>query len=193
MKWQIKRKFELIRIFTVASLLACMMVTVPTASRGYELGDKVLDFSYNDLDGKTHTLYQHEGEVVILNFFATWCHYCSLEAPSLEKDIWQPYKDYKVTVIALDLNEPLETVQDWVSNLELTYQVLVMPHSLFPYKFPNAGAVPHNVVIDKDMVLKYSEIGYDMQAIKDEIIAILGFDPLVPEPGTWGGIKALFR
>ena len=61
------------------------------------------------------------------------------------------------------------------------------------YKFPNAGAIPHNVVIDKGMVLRYSEIGYDKQAIKDEIIAILGFDPLVPEPGTWGGIKALFR
>ena len=184
---------ELIRIFAVASLLVCLMITAPITSLGYELGDKVLDFSYNDLNGKPHTLYQHEGEIVILNFFATWCPYCTQEAPSLEKDIWQPYKDYKVTVIAMDLNEPLETVQNWVSNLELTYQVLVMPHSLFPYKFPNAGAVPHNVVIDKEMVLRYSEIGYDKQAIKDEIIAILGFDPLVPEPGTWGGIKALFR
>ena len=183
----------MIRKYVAASILVYLVILPPLATWGYELGDKVLDFTYNDLDGKPHTLYQHEGDVVVLNFFATWCPYCTQEAPSLEQDIWQPYKDYKVTVIALNLDENLETVQDWVSNLDLTYEVLVMPHSLFPYKFPNAGAIPHNVVIDKGMVLRYSEIGYDKQAIKDEIIAILGFDPLVPEPGTWGGIKALFR
>ncbi|MCK5699677.1 MAG: TlpA family protein disulfide reductase [Cyclobacteriaceae bacterium] len=183
----------MIRKYVAASLLVYLVILHPLATWGYELGDKVLDFTYNDLDGKPHTLYQHEGDVVVLNFFATWCPYCRQEAPSLEMDIWQPYKDFKVTVIALNLDENLDTVQDWVSDLDLTYEVLVMPHSLYPYKFPNAGAIPHNVVIDKGMVLRYSEIGYDKQAIKDEIIAILGFDPLVPEPGTWGGIKALFR
>lgn len=174
-------------------LLVVLAILGPAVVQGYELGDTVADFTFSDLNGTPRTLYEHHGDIIVLNFFTTWCVFCNREAPSLENDIWQPYRDYGVTVIGLNVRESLEVVQDWYADMGLTYEVLMLPNIFLPYRFPNHEGVPQNVVLDTDMVLRYSELGYDQLAIEDMLNSILGFDPFDSEQETWGRIKAMFR
>ncbi len=51
-------------------------------------GDTEIDkynFTLNDIDGNPVSLNSYKGKTVLLNFFGTWCHYCKLELPSLQK------------------------------------------------------------------------------------------------------------
>ena len=175
-------------------LLAVFLWADPAISRlAYDIGDTVGDFTYPDVHGLPHSLYDFQGDIIVLNFFTTWCHWCTEEAPSLKRDIWEAYSDFGVTVIGLNERETADLVDEWCDSMNLTYPVLLMPNYILPYSFPNHGGIPQNVVLDRDMVLRYSEMGYDLPAIEDQLHAIIGYDPFAPQLETWGGIKVLFR
>jgi thiol-disulfide isomerase/thioredoxin len=174
-------------------LTVALMLAVPAIAQDYELGDTVSDFSFNDLNGTPRTLYEHYGDAIVLNFFATWCPGCNVESASLENDIWQAYQNDGVTVIAMDMAESLAVVQNWYANQGLTYEVLMLPNYDYFYRFPAAGGLPHNVILDKNMVLQYSVQGYDLAGITDMLNSILGFNPVPTQQETWSGIKALYR
>ena len=58
---------------TVFSFLLCLILILPTISFGqYSVGNTVSNFSLNDVDGVQYSLYDYMGEVVLLNFYATW-------------------------------------------------------------------------------------------------------------------------
>ena len=72
-----------------------MLALMPLTAMGtYELGDTVEDFTLPDLDGNPVSLYDFQGDVILLNFFATWCPPCNDESPILEENFWQEYQDY---------------------------------------------------------------------------------------------------
>jgi len=61
------------RKVTILSILFCLFLILPTISFGqYVVGNTVSNFTLNDVDGNPHTLYDYMGQVVILNFYATW-------------------------------------------------------------------------------------------------------------------------
>ena len=80
--------------------------------RGYivEIGDMAPDFEMEFTNGQKTKLSELRGQIVILQFTASWCSVCLLEMPHLEKDVWQKYKDQNVLLIGIDRDEPLETV-----------------------------------------------------------------------------------
>lgn len=53
-------------------------------SQGEEPSSKAPDFTVLDYNGKEVSLSQYKGEVVVLNFWATWCYYCKEEMPDFE-------------------------------------------------------------------------------------------------------------
>ena len=71
----------------------------------YEIGELVPDFGLPTLDGGTARLSDFRGRPVLLFFTATWCPYCGAEAPYLEQEIWQRYRDRDLQVICIDVKE----------------------------------------------------------------------------------------
>jgi len=55
-------------------------------------GEKAPDFTLTTFDGESYKLADYHGKVVVLNFWASWCKPCELEAAELEA-AWQHYKD----------------------------------------------------------------------------------------------------
>ena len=100
--------------FTVLILSAVFLALAGTAA-GYEVGDTVEDFTLPPLTGGEVSLHDHLVEIILLNFFTTWCPGCNEEAGHLENDIWQVYGDQNVTVISVDIQEPVPLVQGWAA------------------------------------------------------------------------------
>jgi len=121
-------------------------------SRGYKvsIGDKVPDLKLNMIDGKILNLSKLLGQVVVLQFTASWCSVCIQEMPHLEKDIWLPFKDEGLMLIGIDRDEPLEVVKKFKEQTGITYPLALDPGANHFSKFAHKNAgVTRNIVIDK--------------------------------------------
>ena len=82
-------------------------------------------FLLRTLDGQNHTLEQHRGKVVMINFWATWCPPCVREMPAMQR-LYQEFraKGFEIVAISLDQGNP-DDVRDFVQKLSLTYPVVL--------------------------------------------------------------------
>ena len=139
-------------------LLAAVLFSVYAFSqaaddRGYlvKTGDAAPDFSMKLTDGKTVKLSDLKGKIVMLQFTASWCGVCRKEMPFIERDIWQKHKaNPNFALLAIDRDEPLETVLKFVESTKITYPIGLDPRAdIFTlYAERNAG-ITRNVIIDK--------------------------------------------
>lgn len=165
-----------------------------TATAVYEVGDTIQDFTLTDLTGVEVAFYDHLEQIILLNFFTTWCPGCNEEAASLESDIWQVYQEQGVTIISVDIQEQLPLVQGWAAANGVTYHIWLTPDWTLFQQFEEFGAIPYNTVIDRNMILRYKQVGFDLSSILKMIATILDEDDITPNPiETWGGVKTLFR
>lgn len=92
-----------------------------------EIGKKAPPFSLKDLNGKTVRLSDLEGKVVMIDFWATWCHACKLAAPALER-LHKKYGDRDFVLLGISLDEgpaAEKNVTDFVRKYSQTYPMLM--------------------------------------------------------------------
>jgi len=78
--------------------------------------------------GGRASLADWKGALVVLNFWATWCTPCMLEMPTLES-LWRQYRERRLVVIGIsvDVGAPRHVIAPYLSNLGLTFPVLLDP------------------------------------------------------------------
>lgn len=78
------------------------------------------DFTINDFDGRTVTLSDLRGQVVIINFWASWCPPCREEAAYLE-ETWRKYQDQGVVFIGVDYVDTEKEALAYIEEFDITY------------------------------------------------------------------------
>lgn len=81
------------------------------------------DFELESLDGTTIKLSEMRDKNVIINFWATWCGYCVIEMPDLQK-LQETYKD-DLLVLTVNVGESKETVQKFMEENKLNLTVVL--------------------------------------------------------------------
>lgn len=134
----------------IFSIAACAQTT---DDRGYlvKVGDKAPDFSINLTDGKTVRLSDLKGKIVMLQFTASWCGVCRKEMPFIESDIWQKHKNNpNFALLAIDRDEPLETVMQFAASTKITYPIGLDPNAdIFALYAQREAGITRNVIIDQ--------------------------------------------
>ena len=138
--------------FLLPWLFATCNSDITPDERGYivKVGDKVENFAVTLTDGTEQQLSDFKAQVVILNFFASWCSVCRKEIPFIEKEVWQEFKDKNVVVVGVDFKEKLETVNKFLNDMNITYPVALDTAGTVFARFAQGG-VTRNVVLDKDL------------------------------------------
>ena len=120
--------------------------------RGFKVsvGEKAPLFNFELLIGDTINNVVLKGNVVVLQFTASWCSVCRKEMPVLEKEVWQRFKGKDFLLIGLDLKENEEQAKKFAENMGITYPMASdIDGSIFElFAGPNQG-VTRNIVIDK--------------------------------------------
>ena len=110
-------------------------------------GRSAPDFTLQSLDGRTFTLSDLRGEVVILNFWATWCKPCEEEMPALQ-EVYDARRAEGLIVLGVNQNEPPSLVQSFGEKYRLTFPLLLDPGYLVSDAY-RINALPSTFFIDR--------------------------------------------
>ncbi|WP_345951980.1 TlpA disulfide reductase family protein [Mucilaginibacter sp. PAMB04274] len=159
------------------------VATTANADRGYlvKVGDQAPDNFELVLDnGKKTSLKQLRGKVVVLQFTASWCSVCRREMPHLETDVWKAYQNKNVVLIGVDRDEPLEKVQKFRQDIQVTYPLALDPGADIFGRFADKKAgVTRNVVIDQSGKIVFLTRLYDVNEFTEMVKVI---DDLANKP-----------
>jgi len=105
------------------------------------------EIALNDLSGKPWTLAEHRGQVVLLNFWATWCQPCREETPGLVR-IANSYASKGLAVLGVAMDDSgADAIRRFISEYRIGYPV-ALPKKDFLLA-QNVDALPTTVLIDK--------------------------------------------
>ena len=110
-------------------------------------GIATLDFTLPLLDGTSQSLAALRGQVVFLNFWATWCGPCRMEMPSMEA-VYRRLKDRPFTILAVNLGERADVVSKFMREYNLTFPV-ALDSSGETGMLYGAQSIPTTYLIDK--------------------------------------------
>ena len=106
-----------------------------------------VNFTLTDLHGKTWTLKELRGEVVLVNFWATWCPPCQKEMPDLEA-LYKEFRHQRFVILAIS-DEEADKVRPFIAERKITYPVLLDPGHKVGSLFQVEG-IPKSFVYDRE-------------------------------------------
>lgn len=115
-----KRTGLIITFAIVLALLGLLAWGLKKAQAGPVESGMAPDFTLKSFDGRTLTLSELRGQVVIINFWASWCPPCREEAAYLEAT-WRKYKDKGVVFIGVDWVDTEKEALAYMKEFDLTY------------------------------------------------------------------------
>ncbi len=123
-----------------------------TGNRGYivSAGETAPDFEIFYLDGTSEKLRNLRGNVVMLQFTASWCGVCRKEMPYIEQEIWQVHKNKDFKLIGIDRGEPKVKVRRFAEQMNITYPLALDTDSeIFQLYAHKKAGVTRNIIIDR--------------------------------------------
>jgi peroxiredoxin len=134
------------------------------------------DFTLETMDGEQIGLSDQRGEVVLVNFWASWCLPCKAEMPAME-EIYRAYEPLGFVVLAVNTTDQdsLEKAAAFVSENGLTFPVLLDRDGSFSRLYAIRG-LPTSFFIDRDGIIREVVVGGPMSAalIQSRIEDLLG-------------------
>jgi thiol-disulfide isomerase/thioredoxin len=83
-----------------------------------------LNFTLKDIAGKDVHLSKYKGQVVLVNFWATWCVPCRVEIPALTS-LYRDYKDRGFVVLGVSVDSEVAAVKPFARVMKMNYPVLI--------------------------------------------------------------------
>ncbi len=151
-------------------------VTAPALKEGLNSGDLAYDFTVVDKDGKDVTLSDLRGQIVILNFWASWCPPCKAEMPDFQKlqeELDAQGEDAQVRILAVGLangyrNETIEVGAQFIKDQGYTFPVAFDTGDVATQY--QISSIPTTFILDKDGVIVTSIKGMTSKAVLDSIL-----------------------
>ena len=132
-----------------------------TELRTVGVGAPAPDFTALTLDAapRAKTLADYQGQVVLLNIWATWCAPCRIEMPAIES-LHDAYKDRGLKVVAVSIDdagyEP--RIRSFADSLRLTFEILHDSTGLIQRAYQTTG-VTETVIIGRDGLIRKRVVG----------------------------------
>lgn len=138
--------------------LATLMLACSSLVAAAELSGPAMDFTLKSRSGENIKLSELRGEVVMINFWASWCGPCREEMPLLE-DLYNEYKDYGFTLLGVNVDENREAAEKLLGQIPVSFPVLFDPESSVTQLY-DVDAMPSTILVDRDGNLRYLHRGY---------------------------------
>ena len=123
------------------------------------IGEPAREYAAATLEGEQVTLESLQGQVVLLNLWATWCTPCRMETPYLQS-VYEEHKDqgFEIVGISMDTGDAADDVEMFVDEFGVTYTILHDPQMRGMELYQVLG-LPATFLIDRDGILRWMRYG----------------------------------
>ena len=133
------------------------------------VGKPAPDFQVTDLKGETLSLKDYRGQVVLLDFWATWCGPCIAEMPKVKK-AYEKYKDQNFQIIAISLDQSEEPLTAYIEKEELAW-VHYWDESRDIRNLYKVWGIPTAFLIDSEGIIRKASLGgFDVETAVAELV-----------------------
>ena len=122
------------------------------------IGQKAPDFALKSSTGENLRLSEYRGEVVMLNFWATWCGPCRQEMPLLD-DLYNRYERVGFKLLGVNIDDNSQRAIDMMKELGVDFPIL-FDASKDVSKLYEVNAMPVTVILDREGNVRYVHKGY---------------------------------
>jgi len=138
-------------------LLGCLLLISGHASAAAPQGPAP-DFALKTPSGENARLSEYRGEVVMINFWASWCAPCRQEMPLLE-ELYTQYQPLGFTILGVNVEQDSSKALAMLEDIPVSFPVMLDTQSTVS-KLYNVVAMPTSILVDRDGNMRYLHHGY---------------------------------
>ncbi|MEO5689364.1 MAG: TlpA disulfide reductase family protein [Burkholderiaceae bacterium] len=151
-------------LFAVAATFSLVALT-PASAATPAANSKAPDFTLRGADGRNVRLDELRGQVVLVNFWATWCGPCREEMPRLDT-LYQKYHKSGFVLLGVNVDDDPRTALATAAKLNVSFPVLLDTDKKVS-KLYDLNTMPSTVVIDRDGKMRFLTHGYHAGTERD--------------------------
>jgi peroxiredoxin len=138
--------------------IASLVLASTVFAAGGDASGPAPEFTLNALTGEPAALSQFKGQVVMLNFWATWCGPCQQEMPLLDQ-MYKKYKPAGFTLIGVNVDKEAPAVKQLLARKPVSFPVLLDPANQVSKTY-RVDEMPSTVIIDRKGAIRFVHRGY---------------------------------
>jgi len=139
----------------LATLLAAVLALAPARAA---LDSPAPDFTLKSASGENIKLSELRGQVVLSNFWASWCGPCRQEMPLLDQ-MYQKYGPLGFTLLGVNVEQDTKDAERMLKDAPVTFPILFDAENQVS-KLYDVTAMPSTVLVDRDGKVRYMHKGY---------------------------------
>ncbi len=119
---------------------------------------EAFDFTLKSMSGENIKLSELRGNVVMLNFWASWCGPCRTEMPILDK-FYKKYKKLGFTLLSINIENDASGAKKFLNDVPVSFPVLLDSNKKVSKQY-KVSAMPTSIFIDRDGKMRSIHKGY---------------------------------
>jgi peroxiredoxin len=154
-----------IGLFVIGIMLLLWMALQPSSGQSaaqtepqvMEQNKPAPNFTTQALSGSETALADYAGDVVVVNFWATWCPPCKAEMPGINA-FYERHQAEGLVVLAVNAKESESLVRPFIESNQFTFPVLLDPAGAIVNQY-QVRSFPTTVIIDRDGIVRHIQVG----------------------------------
>jgi peroxiredoxin len=135
-----------------------IVITLIVTSGNVSAKGEAPDFTLKSKDGSNIRLSEQRGNIVLVNFWASWCGPCRAELPKMEA-LYQEYQDMGFEILAVNVDDEASKAEVLLNDIDVSFPVLY-DTSAEVSKLYDVSAMPTTVIIDRNGNQRLVHLGY---------------------------------
>jgi len=140
-------------------------------NEGIGEGQRAPDFRLESLDGGQMSLGEQRGQVVLINFWATWCAPCRAEFPDIQA-AYEARKDEGFVVLGVNAQESRGAIEPFIEAMGASYPILLDENGQVAKTYRPVG-LPMSILVDQEGIIQVRHVGLLTREKLDEYLADL--------------------